>query len=364
MKRLIYFFLSIITLLATFVVLSMWLQVNEAMQVGEARDGVLHVSDRSLRCKDQRTGWIFLLKYGEEKEASIRHLLSALDGIVFLDEGKRLKIILNGGQHNNSSNAKDIVGNFAKGLEISKYGAIEYCIEQARDLDAFSHIFPCAKYILYNHSDIKVDEKLSNRLQSFRKDPTMSTFEIHHQDITHSTLDQLVNWLELSKSFRSALNLEIISKKLGKQCKPVDIVEKGTSPEGCVAMWNRFDGFGMNYIGIMSSLAWAAYTDRAYCHTGYRMSLAHGVNTRDCEIAMGIPRSAACEKCEQAYKGHFRITFDESFNIDQMYNPCVRKQLRSAYENGMRRLDVHPIGFIKGYINIAVHVRRGDVNEV
>eukprot|EP00468_Gymnochlora_sp_CCMP2014_P009362 CAMPEP_0167749756 /NCGR_PEP_ID=MMETSP0110_2-20121227/5599_1 /TAXON_ID=629695 /ORGANISM="Gymnochlora sp., Strain CCMP2014" /LENGTH=320 /DNA_ID=CAMNT_0007634975 /DNA_START=50 /DNA_END=1009 /DNA_ORIENTATION=- len=145
-------------------------------------------------------------------------------------------------------------------------------------------------------------------------------------------------------------------------CKRVKVITKGTSPEKCIAIGQRKDGFGMRYLGVMSAIAWAYHTGRDYCHIGFiTEETRHDTNLTEANIVPGYP-IGSCQTCEIGDKGFFNQTFSKDYELSALFNPCVRRQIREAMEVGFAKIGItEPIGFKEDHINIAVHMRRGDV---
>ena len=113
----------------------------------------------------------------------------------------------------------------------------------------------------------------------------------------------------------------------------------------------KCDGFGAQYQAIMSGIAYSNYMNYTYIHTPFQ-KMAHDGNVEKLNEFIGIPCSDELNvdiivKC--CGEVHF------SKNPDMYYNTHVLSILQKYYYSTPKPNIIIP--------NIAVHIRRGDVNE-
>mmetsp|Transcript_10 Transcript_10/g.14 ORF Transcript_10/g.14 Transcript_10/m.14 type:complete len:301 (+) Transcript_10:110-1012(+) len=164
-----------------------------------------------------------------------------------------------------------------------------------------------------------------------------------------------------AKTFVSQLSSKNSGRSSG--CKRVELISEGTNRSHCLTLPQRGDGFGMRYLGVFSAIAWAAYNNKTYCHSGLRRrNKLHRTNNTEANILIGMKIADHCKGCKKGGGGLFNMTLNGKYNINRMMTNCVRSQIRDYYEEGVSLLGYNNgIGFENGYINVAVHIRRGDV---
>eukprot|EP00468_Gymnochlora_sp_CCMP2014_P002241 CAMPEP_0167744188 /NCGR_PEP_ID=MMETSP0110_2-20121227/2445_1 /TAXON_ID=629695 /ORGANISM="Gymnochlora sp., Strain CCMP2014" /LENGTH=605 /DNA_ID=CAMNT_0007628667 /DNA_START=434 /DNA_END=2251 /DNA_ORIENTATION=+ len=201
----------------------------------------------------------------------------------------------------------------------------------------------------------------------------------HREDYIDAKKNAHFNWSQWSLINERNVEKELFKSEIGelqtfnknntfgfnvKHCTFVKLIREGSSQQRCVTLKQRPDGFGMRYMGVASAIAWAAHTKRAYCHVGFEKKLAHGANTTECNAAVGFNKANYCRaRCEKGKDGHFNQTLNGTYNVGTMFSGCVRLQLRYAFEHGMSSLGIQPVEPHSNAINVAVHIRRGDVKN-
>mmetsp|Transcript_6964 Transcript_6964/g.10626 ORF Transcript_6964/g.10626 Transcript_6964/m.10626 type:complete len:362 (-) Transcript_6964:143-1228(-) len=156
--------------------------------------------------------------------------------------------------------------------------------------------------------------------------------------------------------------------KVSKIClrKRANIMHHASNTKECVTLSQRKDGFGMRYLGVMSGVAWAAWTNRSYCHTPFESQSTHNEDIKVANKVIGFYKGKDCSKCAVGRNGIFKHAFfEKQESIDVIFNECIRSQLREKFDKGISALGIeNPVGERKGYLNVAVHVRRGDIMDV
>lgn len=122
----------------------------------------------------------------------------------------------------------------------------------------------------------------------------------------------------------------------------------------CYTIQGKRDGFGAQYQAIMSGIAYCEKTNSTYVHTPFQ-EIAHGCNPSRANNFVGIhtqPSKAGLSKIVA------KKYFDEVHyckNPSEYYTDKVLEKLRKFYY-----LNEKP--FV-GDIDIAIHIRRGDVGK-
>eukprot|EP00466_Bigelowiella_natans_P007183 jgi/Bigna1/137950/aug1.42_g12658 len=117
------------------------------------------------------------------------------------------------------------------------------------------------------------------------------------------------------------------------------------------------------YVGLMSAMAWAGLHNKAFCNTPFQ-KIAHKQSAETCNILTGVPTG----KCDRCFSGkEFFLKIQEELPAHrrlEAYTPCLRKQIRKYFDQGIERLGLQPVKFVSNgsnSVNIAVHIRRGDI---
>lgn len=126
-------------------------------------------------------------------------------------------------------------------------------------------------------------------------------------------------------------------------------------PFGSVTAADRSDGFGAQYSAMISVYAWSVMMNMTYCHTPWKQ-MAHGVNASKMFSFVGghlygdranNSKSVNVEPTHAVIKGKYR------------YFPKIAKDVGNHYFTSPKpRLEWN-----SSETNLAVHIRRGDVNE-
>eukprot|EP00466_Bigelowiella_natans_P012847 jgi/Bigna1/64879/fgenesh1_kg.88_\ len=119
------------------------------------------------------------------------------------------------------------------------------------------------------------------------------------------------------------------------------------------------DGFGAHYTLFMTAVAFAAKNRITYCHTP-GSHVAHAQDNDQLKILMGF-KAGNCSKCDREKHGYFHWVNEDP---EAYYTPCVRNYLREKYDAGVETLNLQStFGRDENTTVIAVHIRRGDIDE-
>lgn len=122
----------------------------------------------------------------------------------------------------------------------------------------------------------------------------------------------------------------------------------------CYTIRGKRDGFGAQYQAILSGIAYCEKTNSTYVHTPFQ-KIAHGCNASRANNFVGIhtqPPKAGLSKIV-AKKYFHEVHYCE--NPSNYYNEQVLGNLRQFYYRNEKP-------FV-GDIDIAIHIRRGDVDK-
>lgn len=113
------------------------------------------------------------------------------------------------------------------------------------------------------------------------------------------------------------------------------------------------DGFGAQYQAIMSGIAYCMYKNYNYIHTPIEF-LGHNEDVKKLNKFMGIPPNRN-KNININIKKRYEQNVHYSQNPDQYYTPKVINKIRKYYYS-TEKPELEDI-------DIAIHIRRGDVNK-
>lgn len=114
----------------------------------------------------------------------------------------------------------------------------------------------------------------------------------------------------------------------------------------------RSDGFGAQYHGVMSGIAYCSFMNYKYIHTPFN-KMGHRESPKALSDFIGIPVLPIPDKIDIS-KGHEQIV-NKSRTPDKYYTTEVIETIRNHYYSTEKPIIENN--------DIAIHIRRGDVNS-
>ena len=114
----------------------------------------------------------------------------------------------------------------------------------------------------------------------------------------------------------------------------------------------KSDGFGAQYQGVMSGIAYCSFMNYKYIHTPFN-KMGHRESPKALSDFIGIPVLPIPDKIDIS-KGHEQIVH-ESRTPDKYYTTEVIETIRNHYYSTEKPIIENN--------DIAIHIRRGDVNS-
>lgn len=135
------------------------------------------------------------------------------------------------------------------------------------------------------------------------------------------------------------------------------------------------DGFGAQYTGKMSALAFASFRNWSYCHRPFS-EIGHNASAAECEAATGLAllhnaRSREdCSSCTRCMRNRncweeVQKAISAGGSFADIFSGPVLANLREAYFSARTRTRPGAPSLLRqpdGRTSIAVHIRRGDVD--
>jgi hypothetical protein len=126
-------------------------------------------------------------------------------------------------------------------------------------------------------------------------------------------------------------------------------------PDTYYTIKGRCDGFGAQYLSILSGIAYCDYNNYIYIHTPFK-HVCHKTDTRKANDFIGINNNSfsydnRCTLIEKTYEEEVHYSNTPSM----YYTDSVLEKIRKSYYSSEKPL--------VGKIDIALHIRRGDVNK-
>lgn len=133
-----------------------------------------------------------------------------------------------------------------------------------------------------------------------------------------------------------------------------------------ITVSEKNDGFGSQLHRRMSAIAFAEYHNKTYVHLPYKEMQHNYENNIDyprqlelfSNIGLGSPLREDLEENDIYEREDYRYYTDE--NIDAYYNKKVFQLFKNNYYSTSKPCIPY---FDENYINVAVHIRRGDVTN-
>mmetsp|Transcript_31628 Transcript_31628/g.44042 ORF Transcript_31628/g.44042 Transcript_31628/m.44042 type:complete len:251 (+) Transcript_31628:336-1088(+) len=114
----------------------------------------------------------------------------------------------------------------------------------------------------------------------------------------------------------------------------------------------------------MSAMAWAGLHKKTFCNTAFE-TIAHNQDVKACNALTGIPGGHDCHRCYSGKEFFLKIQKElPDHRLLEAYTPCLRKQVRESFDKGIEKLGIEPVNFNyrnRTVVNVAVHIRRGDI---
>lgn len=118
---------------------------------------------------------------------------------------------------------------------------------------------------------------------------------------------------------------------------------------------SKRDGFGSQYHAMMSAIAFSEYKNYEYIHSPFPL-IQHNVDSKIMDLFIGIPIKIEEEKEENVIIEDYRAEeIHRSKNPSIYYTDSVITKIRNYYYS-TEKPEIHDI-------DIAIHIRRGDVNQ-
>mmetsp|Transcript_47526 Transcript_47526/g.78747 ORF Transcript_47526/g.78747 Transcript_47526/m.78747 type:complete len:291 (-) Transcript_47526:481-1353(-) len=168
-----------------------------------------------------------------------------------------------------------------------------------------------------------------------------------------------------SKWRQRGSEMEVIAAGVNvTNCSPLKVLQVASIQDDCVTQLPMKNGFGSQYVGLMSAMAWAGLHKKAFCNTAFQ-TVAHNQDVKICNTLTGFPAGRDCHHCYSEKEFFLKIQRElPTHRLLEAYTPCLRKQLRESFDQGVEKLGLEPVNFDysnRTVVNVAVHIRRGDI---